>query len=144
MLVIKVMYHDDELERIKKITQGDWIDLRAAENVEMKAGEWRVIDLGVSMQLPDGYEAILAARSSLFKNTGLLVTNAIGVIDNSYCSFEDRWGLSVYATRDTMVHKNDRICQFRIQKVQPEIFFKTVDNLNNNPTRGGLGSTGIK
>ena len=144
MQIIKVMYHDEDLEKIQKISKGDWVDLRAAEDVEMKAGEWRLIDLGVSMQLPEGYEAILAARSSLFKNTGLLVANGIGIVDSTYCGPNDHWKLSVYATRDTEVHKNDRIAQFRIQKIQPELFFKTVDSLDGNENRGGFGSTGIK
>lgn len=143
MLLVKVLYHDEELEKLKKISQGDWTDLRSAEDVVMKKGEWRLIDLGISMELPEGYEAIMAARSSLFKNTGLIVTNAIGVIDHSYCGPEDHWKLSVYATRDTEVHKNDRIAQFRIQRIQPEVFFKTVDKLNN-PNRNGFGSTGNK
>lgn len=143
MQIVKVMYHDDELEKIKKISTGDWTDLRSAEDVDMKQGEWRLIDLGVSMQLPEGYEAILAARSSLFKNTGLLVANGIGVVDHSYCGPEDHWKLSVYATRDTHVSKNDRIAQFRIQRIQPEVFFKTVDKLEN-PNREGFGSTGVK
>ncbi len=144
MQIIKIMYHDDELERIKSISKGNWTDLRSAENIEIKAGEHKLIDLGVSMQLPEGYEAIVAARSSLFKNTGLIVANGIGIIDNSYCGSDDHWMLSVYATRDTEIHKNDRICQFRIQKIQPEIFFKTVDNLDSNATRGGFGSTGVQ
>jgi len=144
MQIVKVMYHDEELEKIQKISKGDWLDLRAAEDVTMKAGEHKLIDLGVSMELPEGYEAILAARSSLFKNTGLLVTNSIGVIDHSFCSSQDRWMLSVYATRDTAVHKNDRIAQFRIQRVQPEVFMKTVDNLDGNEVRGGFGSTGVQ
>lgn len=143
MLLVKVLYHDEELEKLKKISQGDWTDLRSAEDVTIKKGEWRLIDLGISMELPEGYEAIMAARSSLFKNTGLIVTNAIGVIDHSYCGPEDHWKLSVYATRDTEVHKNDRIAQFRIQRIQPEVFFKTVDKLNN-PNRNGFGSTGNK
>lgn len=143
MLFAKVMYHDDEIEKIKKIVQGAWTDLRAAEDVEIKAGEHKLIDLGVSIQLPEGYEAILAARSSLFKNTGLIVANGIGIIDPSYCGPEDHWMLSVYATRDTEVHKNDRICQFRIQKIQPDVYFKTVDMLDN-PDRQGFGSTGVK
>ena len=144
MKIIKIMYQDPELEKIKSISKGDWTDLRAAEDVEIKAGEHKLIDLGVSMELPQGYEAILAARSSLFKNTGLLVTNSIGVIDHSFNGSDDHWKLSVYATRDTEVHKNDRIAQFRIQQIQPELFFKTVDNLDGNETRGGFGSTGVK
>ena len=144
MQIIKIMYHNNDIEKIKSINKGEWTDLRAAEDVEIKAGEWKLIDLGVSMQLPEGYEAILAARSSLFKNTGLIVANGIGVVDNLYCGSDDHWKLSVYATRDTEVHKNDRICQFRIQKIQPEVFFKTVENLDENKNRNGFGSTGVQ
>lgn len=143
MQIVKVMYHDPELEKIQKISNGDWIDLRSAEDIEMKQGESRLIDLGVSMQLPEGYEAILAARSSLFKKTGLIVANGIGIIDNSYCGPEDHWMLSVYATCDTTISKNDRIAQFRLQRIQPDVFFKTVDRLDN-PNRDGFGSTGTK
>jgi dUTP pyrophosphatase len=144
MKIIKIMYHDPELEKIKRITQGDRIDLRAAEDVEMKAGEFKLISLGVSMQLPEGYEAILSPRSSTFKNYGILMANSFGCIDNSFCGSDDVWKFAAYATRDTVIHKNDRIAQFRIQPIQPEIFFKTVDNLDENAARGGFGSTGVK
>lgn len=144
MLVIRVMYHDNEIEKIKKISQGDWVDVRAAEDVEMKAGEFKLINLGISMQLPEGYEAILAPRSSTFKNYGILQPNSPGVIDNSYCGSDDIWKYPAYATRDTVIHKNDRIAQFRIQKIQPELFFKQVDDLDGNLSRGGFGSTGIR
>ncbi len=143
MQIIKIMYHDEELEKLKRISNGDWVDLRAAEEVEMKAGEFKYIDLGISMQLPDGYEAIMAPRSSTFKNWGILQPNSPAVIDSSYRGSDDIWKYPAYATRDTVIHKNDRIAQFRIQKIQPELFFKTVDNLDGNVTRGGLGSTGI-
>lgn len=144
MRIIKVMYHDEELEKIVKISKGDWIDLRAAEDVEMKAGEFKYINLGISMELPEGYEALMAPRSSTFKNWGILQPNSPAVIDHTFCSSEDVWKYPAYATRDTVIHKNDRIAQFRIQVIQPEIFFKEVDNLDQNKTRGGLGSTGVK
>lgn len=144
MLIIKIMYHDEEVTKLKKIPEGNWVDLRAAETVKLKAGDFALINLGVSMQLPEGYEAILAPRSSTFKNYGILQTNSIGVIDNSYCSSQDVWKMPVYATRDTTIAKDDRICQFRIQRIQPEVFLKTVDNLDNNTVRGGFGSTGVK
>ena len=138
---IKILYHNPDLERIKIIPNGDWIDLRAAEHVELHAGEHKLISLGVSMKLPDGYEAHVAPRSSSFKKWGFLQTNSIGIIDNSYSSSEDIWMLSVYATRDAVIEVNDRICQFRIVKKQPQIMFTEVDRLDG-PVRGGFGSTG--
>ena len=138
---IKIPYHNPDLERIKIIPNGDWIDLRAAEHVELHAGEHKLVNLGVSMKLPDGYEAHVAPRSSSFKKWGFLQTNSIGIIDNSYSSSEDIWMLSVYATRDAVIEVNDRICQFRIVKKQPQVVFTEVDKLDG-PARGGVGSTG--
>lgn len=138
---IKIKYHDNEIEKLKKIECGDWIDLRAAEDVEMKAGDFKLISLGISMKLPDGYEAYTAPRSSTFKKWGIIQTNSIGIIDNSYSGDDDIWMFPCYATRDTTIKKNDRICQFRIVKKQPEIIFKEVEHLSDN-NRGGFGSTG--
>jgi dUTP pyrophosphatase len=138
---ILIRYHDDELEKIGKIAQGDWIDLRAAETVSLKAGEHRIISLGVSMRLPDGYEAHILPRSSTFKKWGILQTNHMGIIDNSYSGDNDIWCMSVLAMRDTLINKNDRICQFRIMEQQPEISFEEVTELTG-PNRGGHGSTG--
>lgn len=138
---IKIKYFDDELERINKIEKGDWIDLRAAETVEMKAGDFRMISLGVGMILPDGYEAHVIPRSSTFKNFGVLQTNSLGMIDNSYSGENDIWKFPALAMRDTVIHKNDRICQFRITEVQPNITFTEVAKLGSE-SRGGFGSTG--
>ena len=140
---IKIKYHDPELVRIEKIEKGDWIDLRSAEEITLKAGESALISLGVSIEVPEGYEAILAPRSSTFKNFGIIQTNSIGVIDESYCGDDDIWRLPVYALRDTKIMKNDRICQFRIIKHQPEVEIETVESLGNE-NRGGFGSTGVK
>lgn len=140
---IIIKYFDPEIEHIRKITQGDWCDLRAAETVELKKGEFKLIPLGIAMQLPDGYEANLVPRSSTFKNFGILQTNSFGVIDNSYCGDNDQWFFPAYALRDTIIRKNDRICQFRIAKKQPDIEFEETDHLCN-PDRGGHGSTGVK
>ena len=142
-MTVKVKYHDKELHPIKRMNCGDWLDLRAAEDVEMKAGEFRLISLGVSMQLPEGYEAHIVPRSSTFKNFGLLQTNHMGVIDESYCGDTDIWKFPALAMRDTEIHKNDRICQFRIMEKQPKFEIETVPMLNNK-NRGGLGSTGVK
>ena len=139
---IKIKYHTDEIEKLRYIDgKSDFIDLRAAEDVELKAGEFKLISLGVSMELPKGYEAHVVPRSSTFKTWGILQTNSIGIIDESYCGDNDIWKMPVYATRDTTIHKNDRICQFRIMKHQPTIEFEEVDKLDGSD-RGGFGSTG--
>ena len=140
MKKIRIKYVRD-VEQITQLSIGDWTDLRAAETVELKAGEYKLIPLGVAMELPTGYEAIVAPRSSMFKHHGILLANSIGVIDNSYCGDGDEWRFLAYATRDVIIRKNERICQFRIQKNQPKVKFEVVDSLDNDD-RGGIGSTG--
>ena len=139
---ILIRYHAP-VTRIAKLPQGDWIDLRAAERVEMKQGEHRLISLGVSMKLPEGYEAHVLPRSSLFKNHGLLLVNSCGIIDESYSGDGDIWFLNAYATRDTVVEFDERICQFRLFEKMKEPEILEVDHLDG-PDRGGFGSTGIK
>ena len=141
-MIIQVKYFVEDLQPIEKIAKGDWIDLRAAEDVTLKAGDFRYLRLGVGMILPEGYEAHVAPRSSTFKNFGVLVANSFGVIDSSYCGDEDEWRLPVLAMRDTEIRKNDRICQFRIVEKQPELEFETVEHLKDE-SRGGFGSTGV-
>lgn len=136
-----VKYHDSEAVRIEKIENGDWIDLRAAERVEMKAGDFRIISLGVSMKLPSGYEAHIVPRSSTFKKWGVLQTNHMGVIDNSYCGENDIWGFPALAMRDTVIEKGDRICQFRVMKKMEPLIFIEVERMADE-NRGGFGSTG--
>lgn len=143
MYIIKIKYHNKDITKIEKIPEGDWIDLRAAETVHLKAGESRIISLGVSMKLPEGYEAHVVPRSSTFKKWGIIQTNHMGVIDNSYSGDNDIWGMPVLAIRDTTVNTNDRICQFRIVKCQPNIELIEVDNLSEK-SRGGFGSTGSR
>lgn len=139
-LSVKIKYHSDILP-IEVLPNGDWIDLRAAEDVEMEMGEFRIISLGVSMKLPEGYEAHVVPRSSTFKKWGIIQANHVGVIDNSYCGNNDIWKYPAIALRNTKIYKNDRICQFRIMKKQPEFDFDTVDYLEDED-RGGFGSTG--
>lgn len=139
-LTIFIKYHDDILP-IDMFKNGDWIDLRAAEDIEMNAGDFRLISLGVSMQLPEGYEAHIVPRSSTYKHWGIIQANHMGVIDNSYCGDNDIWKFPAIAIRDTQIYKNDRICQFRIVKKQPEFKFEEVDYLENDD-RGGFGSSG--
>ena len=141
MKSVLIKYHDETLDKIEKIAQGDWIDLRAAETVELKAGEFKIISLGVSMKLPEGYEAHVVPRSSTSKKWGILQTNHMGVIDNSYSGDNDIWGMPVIAMRDTVINKNDRICQFRIVKKMDELQFEEVEHLGGKD-RGGFGSTG--
>lgn len=141
METIKIKYFDDEIDKIEKISKGDLIDLRAAETVEMKKGEFRLISLGVGMKLPTGYKANVYPRSSTYKNFGIILANSVGQIDNSYNGDNDCWKFPAIALRDTVIHKNDRICQFEIQKIQPEIEFIEVDHLDDE-SRGGIGSTG--
>lgn len=140
---ITIKYFDGQIDKVQKIAQGDWIDLRSRINYEGKAGEYKQLPLGVAMKLPEGYEAIVAPRSSSFKKFGFIQTNGIGVIDESYCGNLDEWLLPVYFVHDGEIKKGDRICQFRIQKKMPEVEFKQVHDLNY-ATRGGLGSTGVR
>lgn len=156
---IKIKYHAN-IEPIEKITIGDWIDLRAAEDVFIPINEFKLISLGVSMKLPDGYEAHIVPRSSTFKTWGIIQTNHMGVIDNSYSGTNDVWKFPAYCLEDrnintifnsygeeidvygTWVNKGDRICQFRIVRKQPQIEFEIVDKLDDED-RGGFGSTGV-
>lgn len=139
---IRIKYFTDAIEKLAYIDgKSDWIDLRAAEDVTMKAGEFRLIPLGVGMKLPKGYEAHIVPRSSTFKNFGIIQTNHMGIIDASYCGDNDQWRMAVYAVRDTEIHVNDRICQFRIMENQPAVAFEEVEHLGSQD-RGGFGSTG--
>ena len=142
MLNIKIKYFTD-IEKIKTIEKGDWIDLRAAETTELKKGEFKLIPLGIGMELPEGYEAHVVPRSSTYKNFKIIETNSMGIIDNSYCGDNDQWFFPAYALEDTIINKNDRICQFRIVEKQPKINFEEVNELKN-PDRGGHGSTGVQ
>ena len=139
---IKIKYFDEKMPRLQLVEgKSDWFDLRAAERTELAAGEWKLIPLGIAMELPEGYEAHIVPRSSTFKKWGILQTNHMGVIDESYSGDNDQWMMPVLATRDTVIEKYDRICQFRITEHQPMISFEEVKHLNS-VDRGGFGSTG--
>jgi len=142
-LQIKVKYLNDSITKLEKITIGDWIDLRSAEDIVMKQFDFKLIHLGVAMQLPEGYEANIVPRSSTYKNFGILQTNSFAVIDESYCGDNDWWRYPIVALKDTTIKKGDRICQFRINKKMPEVKFAEVELLGNKD-RNGLGSTGTK
>lgn len=142
MQTIKIKYFTDKIDKLTYVEgKSDWIDLRAAEDVSLKKGEFKLIPLGVAMELPKGYEAHIVPRSSTYKNFGIIQTNHQGVIDSSYCGDNDQWFMPAYALRDTRISLNDRICQFRIVENQPKLVFDEVLSLGNED-RGGLGSTG--
>ena len=142
MITVKIRYLSDRIEKLRYIDgKSDWIDLRSAEDVDLKAGESRLIRLGIAVELPKGYEAHVVPRSSTFRNFGLIQTNHMGVIDNSYCGDEDEWMVPVLAVRDTHISVNDRICQFRIMENQPALQFEEVEHLTGK-ARGGFGTTG--
>lgn len=144
MKKINIKYFDTNITELDYIEgKSDWIDLRAAKTVELKKGDFCLIPLGIAMELPKGYEAHIVPRSSTFKNYGIIQTNGIGIIDNTYCGDDDQWLMPVYATRDTIINFNDRICQFRIVKNQPKVSFIKMFHLDGK-TRGGFGSTGIE
>ena len=144
MQKIRIKYFYDDMEKLTYIDgKSDWIDLRAAQDMTIAAGTYVAIPLGIGMKLPVGYEAHVVPRSSTFKNFGLLQTNSMGVIDETYCGDNDQWHFPAYATRDTVIHKNDRICQFRIMEHQPTIEFTPVEHLADE-SRGGFGSSGIR
>lgn len=138
---IKIKYFDKDIDKIKKINKGDWVDLRSAETIHLKKGEFHLVNLGVGMELPEGFEANIVPRSSTYKNFKVLQTNSFAVIDNSYSGDNDQWLYPVIAMEDTIINKNDRICQFRINKIQPQIEFEEIEHLND-VNRGSFGSTG--
>ena len=141
---IRIKYLSDKIEKLCYIGgKSDWIDLRAAEDVELKKGEFKLIPLGVAIALPSGYEAHIVPRSSTYKNFGIIQANHMGVVDESYCGNGDQWYMPAIAMRDTKIEAGDRICQFRIMEHQPELVFEECDDLGN-PDRGGIGSTGVK
>lgn len=159
---IKIKYFEGAT-KLKKISVGDWIDVYSNEDVEINVGEMKTVRLGFAMELPEGYEAILAPRSSTFKKWGVIETNGIGIIDNSYNGDGDEWMMPLFCLKGTLpdiltiddeeiqttymthtkISKGDKIGQFRIQKIQPKINFIEVESLGNKD-RGGFGSTGSK
>ena len=142
MQKIRIKYFTDKIDKLEYIEgKSDWIDLRASETVELKAGEFKLIPLGIAMELPKGYEAHVVPRSSTYKNYGIIQTNHMGIIDETYCGDNDQWFMAAYALRDTEIHVNDRICQFRIMEHQPALVFEETGELGN-ADRGGHGSTG--
>ena len=138
---INIKYFNKTMQPVTILENGDWVDLRSAETVELKKGEFKLIPLGIGMKLPKGYEAHVVPRSSTYKNYKVLMTNHMGVIDNSYSGNDDQWHFPALAMEDTIIKKSERICQFRIVKKQPDIKFEIVESLDA-VSRGGFGSTG--
>lgn len=146
-LEILVKYHEtgegEPLKKLEKISVGDWVDLRAAKTMKLHPGRSYLIPLGVSMKLPDGYEAHIVPRSSTFRKWGIMQSNHMGIIDNSYSGDNDEWMMPVWSFGEAVINKNDRICQFRIVHKMPSVKFTEVEHLDG-PDRGGFGSTGIQ
>lgn len=141
MTAIKIKYLTD-IDKISAAHEGEWVDLRCAEDTYLSKGEFKLIPLGVKMQLPVGYEAIISPRSSTFKRYRILQANSSGVMDETYIG---QWMFPAYATEQTFIPKNDRICQFRIQKTQGKVAFEEVNELDETERGdGGFGSTGEK
>ena len=139
---IKVKYFVDGIDELCAVAgKSDWIDLHAAEEVTLKAGEFRLIPLGVAMALPEGYEAHIVPRSSTFKNYGILQTNSMGVVDGSYRGDNDQWRMPGCATRAVPPGKTARVCPCPIVRDRPPLTFTRVEHLDG-PDRGGSGSTG--
>ena len=141
-LKLKVLYHTDNPE-LEQTTVGNWIDLRSAIDVELKQFEFKIIPLGISIQLPKGFEAEIKPRSGTYKNFGIIQTNSVGCVDETYAGNNDVWGMPALAMRDTKINKGDRICQFRINRVMSKLDIEKVETLNNE-NRGGFGNTGVK
>jgi len=140
-LKIKVKYLAN-ISPIEKFSVGDMLDLRCAEDVTLHKGEYKLIPLGVAMELPKGYEAHVYPRSSTFSKHKILMGNSVGVIDCSYCGNDDEWKFPAFAVEDTFIPKDTRICQFRVFENQPDLEFEEVEDLCNE-SRGGIGSTGL-
>lgn len=189
---INIKYHYQNMTKIEKFDDGDWIDLRcvgvtkittksifdyedgftnlpvlrretAKEKLEWKSGlvefeegffekahyipyskgDYLWLNLGVSIQLPEGYEAHVVPRSSTFKTYSIIQTNHIGIIDESYCGNDDIWIMPVLAMEDGFIICDERVCQMRIDKKMPSVQFNIVEDLGN-ANRGGLGHSGTK
>lgn len=138
-LKVKINTHGNKLPEV----HGEWIDLYTAEDAELKQFEFKIISLGVSMKMPEGYYAHIVPRSSAFKNFGVLMTNSMGVIENDYSGPDDIWGFPALAMRETVIPKGTRLCQFRLFKSAEPVEFVQVEKMEG-PNRGGFGSSGVK
>ncbi|MGU8139099.1 dUTP diphosphatase [Clostridium perfringens] len=154
-MIIRIKYFDNAT-KLKKITKGNWIDVYANKDVFVKCGEKKMVPLGFALELPEGWEGHLAPRSSTFKTWGIIQTNSVGVVDDTYIGDNDQWHMPVYClqgkdiksengeeVKGTWIRKGDKIGQFRIMEVMPEIEFEEVESFGNKD-RGGFGTTGRK
>jgi dUTP pyrophosphatase len=141
-LTIKIKYRNRDTKRIDMLPNGDWIDLAIDQDVSMMEGDFRLVHLGVAMQLPVGYEAHIIPRSSTYAKYGIIQANSFGLIDNSYRGDDDWWMFPAIAMMETFIERGSRICQFRIVEKQPPLIFREYENFETS-SRGGFGSTGI-
>ena len=138
--VLEVIVKKGSINQIMQVKQGDWVDLRTAEDVALMPFTYYEIPFGIAMKLPKGYEAIVAPRSSTYRKYNIIQTNGIGIIDESYCGENDEWKMPVIATKATIIPKGTRVAQFRIVAHQPSVIF--VEGELGDENRGGFGSTG--
>lgn len=152
---IRIKYYDGAT-KLKKITKGNWIDVYANTDIFIEEGNRAMIPLGFALELPNGWEGHLAPRSSTFKTWGVIQTNSVGVVDDTYIGDNDQWHMPIFCLqgketlkedgiekRGTWIKKGDKIGQFRIMEVMPTIEFEEVESFGNED-RGGFGSTGKK
>lgn len=140
---IKVLYHDPDMPKLEITEKGNFIDLRVDRKYELQKGQFKFLNLGISIELPEGYWAQIVPRSSLFAKHGIIQANSVGVIDSSYCGDTDVWKFPALCFEDTVIEKYERICQFRIVKdtIHEGVVIREVDSLDTK-SRGGFGSTG--
>ena len=156
---MRIKYFDGAT-KMEKIAKGNWIDVYSNADIFVPVGERAMIPLGFALELPQGWEGHLAPRSSTFKSWGIIQTNHVGVVDDTYIGDNDQWHMPVYCLtanckvneneiptvdgrQGVWIRKGDKIGQFRIMEVMPEIEFDEVESFGN-ADRGGFGTTGVK
>lgn len=146
---IRIKYFDNAV-KLKKIAKGNWIDVYANKDVFVEEGSRAMVPLGFALELPEGWEGHLAPRSSTFKTWGVIQTNSVGVVDDTYIGDNDQWHMPVFCLqgkdiqddkKGTLIKIGDKIGQFRIMEVMPQIEFVEVDSFGNED-RGGFGTSG--
>lgn len=154
-MILRIKYFENAT-KLKKITKGNWIDVYANKDIFVKSNERAMIPLGFALELPNGWEGHLAPRSSTFKTWGIIQTNSVGIVDDTYIGDNDQWHMPVFCLQGkdviiedniektgTWIRKGDKVGQFRIMEVMPSIEFEEVEFFGND-NRGGFGSTGVR
>lgn len=156
-LKIKYMRVNKDIDPLAVNPKGEWIDLRLAENAHLSQGEFKLLSLGIRMQIPEGYEVHVLPRSGTFKNFKLLMVNSVGIIDHTYAGPNDIWKFPALAMEAVGIIKNSRICQFRIvpsqfattKQKQDWLMYDGIEFIEEEwldgteENRGGFSSTGV-